>query len=85
MEFGGYLYGTTSKGGASGLGTVFRVGPTWAMTTKIAKSFTVIYSFHGGTDGATPYAGLIAVNGKLYGTTVYGGPSNNGTVYEITP
>lgn len=32
-----------------------------------------------------PNAGLIDVNGTLYGTTTYGGTYNNGTVFALTP
>jgi uncharacterized repeat protein (TIGR03803 family) len=34
-------------------------------------------------DGADPYAGLIYVNGTLYGTTYYGGLRGKGTVFAI--
>jgi len=44
----------------------------------------VIHSFIGGSDGAKPYGGLIqASDGNLYGTTQYGGPTDNGTVFKI--
>ena len=37
-----------------------------------------------GSDGATPFAGLIAdANGDLFGTTGNGGQSGDGTVFEI--
>jgi uncharacterized repeat protein (TIGR03803 family) len=49
-----------------------------------AKRFDSIYSFTGGSDGEAPYAGLIADTQRdLYGTTVYGGASDSGTVFEI--
>jgi uncharacterized repeat protein (TIGR03803 family) len=78
----GYLYGTTSIGGAIGEGTVFKITPAGTLTT--------LYSFcaQGGlcTDGAGPWAGLVqATNGYLYGTTYYGGAYNYGTVFKITP
>jgi uncharacterized repeat protein (TIGR03803 family) len=42
-----------------------------------------LYAFQGGSDGAGPFAGLIADNnGALYGTT-WGGP-NRGTVFKLT-
>src|ERR1039457_6695860 len=59
-------------------------------TTAIAlpaQSLTTLFSFDG-TDGATPYAGLVqATNGDLYGTTERGGSgiNNAGTVFRITP
>ena len=50
----------------------------------------VIYTFQGGSDGAVPYAGLIDVNGTLYGTTSYGGSTGCGgrgcgTAFSIDP
>ena len=72
------LYGTTMEGGANGDGTVFSI-------TRSATE-TVLYSFKGGSaDGEFPLAGLINVKGTLYGTTVYGDASNDGTVFSITP
>jgi len=73
----GTLYGTTVSGGANGDGTVFAIATSGAET--------VLYSFKGGSrDGENPYASLINVNGKLYGTTLYGGKYGNGTVFAIT-
>ena len=49
---------------------------------------TVLYSFcsqQDCTDGKTPYASLIDVNGTLYGTTANGGASGNGTVFALSP
>ena len=74
----GKLYGTTMEGGANGDGTVFSIAPSGKESVR--------YSFKGGSgDGEFPLAGLINVKGKLYGTTVYGGASDNGTVFSITP
>jgi uncharacterized repeat protein (TIGR03803 family) len=72
----GVLYGTTSSGGASFLGTVFKI------TTSGAES--VLHSFHGNGDGAVPQGGLTNLDGVLYGTTEYGGADNYGTVFKIT-
>jgi len=47
---------------------------------------SVLYRFKGGSDGAGPGASLIADKaGNLYGTTVNGGASSLGTVFEISP
>lgn len=75
----GNFYGTTYQGGASGSGTVFKVTPS--------GTETVLYSFAGGSsDGADPVAGLIqGSDGNFYGNTSAGGPSNLGTVFELTP
>jgi uncharacterized repeat protein (TIGR03803 family) len=79
INVNGTLYGTTSNGGASGVGTVFEI--------KKSGKETVLHSF-GGTsdgdgDGAGPYAGLLNVDGTLYGTTI-GGGGDFGTVFAIT-
>jgi uncharacterized repeat protein (TIGR03803 family) len=73
----GNMYGTTFSGGTNNLGAVFMVTPS--------GTETVIYSFAGGADGSHPVAGL-AINKKtgiLYGTTAYGGTTNNGTVFTL--
>jgi uncharacterized repeat protein (TIGR03803 family) len=37
-------------------------------------------------DGALPFGGLVqATDGNLYGTTVYGGANNQGTIFQVTP
>ena len=74
----GALYGTTSVGGQYGYGTVFKI------TTSGKES--ILYSFKGGdvSDGANPQAGVIEVNGTLYGTTRLGGKYGYGTVYSLT-
>jgi uncharacterized repeat protein (TIGR03803 family) len=45
----------------------------------------VLHSFGGSGDGEFPYAGLINVNGTLYGTTTHGGAKNAGTVFWLKP
>lgn len=83
----GNLYGTTSKGGAWGCGTVFKLSPQPANTWK----FTVLYAFNPGNpdsggDGCSPNSGVVLdAAGHLYGTTQDGGWYNWGTVYEIIP
>ena len=72
----GKLYGTTSRGGRDGYGTVFAITPSG---TEI-----VLHNFKGIPDGEYPYAGLINVNGTLYGTTYFGGAYDDGTVFSIT-
>ncbi|MBA4106556.1 MAG: hypothetical protein C0485_12425 [Pirellula sp.] len=73
----GNLYGTTSYGGASDLGTVFKLDlATGALTT--------LTSFNG-VNGANPYAGLVAdADGNLYSTTGFGGEFDAGTVFKLT-
>ncbi len=80
------LYGTTTSGGTSNLGTVFEISPPGTVWTE-----TVLYSFAGGSDGANPYGNLIFDKaGNLYGTTSAGGGNANcgggcGTVFELSP
>jgi uncharacterized repeat protein (TIGR03803 family) len=85
VNVNGTLYGTTSVGGANscrssnqGCGTVFSITPSGMET--------VLYSFKGGmSDGGVPEAGLLNVNGTMYGTTYNGGLYGGGTVFSITP
>jgi len=77
----GSFYGTTDSGGAYGKGTVFELAESDGKWIE-----TVIYSFKGQPDGATPYAALhMDTKGNLYGTTYYGGTDNLGTVFELSP
>ncbi len=48
-----------------------------------AQTFTNLYNFTGGNDGANPVAGLILSGSTLYGTAQYGGTNGNGTVFKI--
>ena len=52
---------------------------------KPSPSNPTIYLFQGQPDGGLPYAGLVTVNGTLYGTTSAGGTSNLGAVFSVTP
>jgi uncharacterized repeat protein (TIGR03803 family) len=82
VHLNGNFYGTTAYDSSYGAGAVYQLTPS--------GKETVLYNFYTGTtDGNTPMAGLVNVNGVLYGTTMYGG--NNcggagcGAVYAITP
>ncbi|MFO1433737.1 MAG: choice-of-anchor tandem repeat GloVer-containing protein [Candidatus Competibacteraceae bacterium] len=78
QDSAGNLYGTTWNGGPNGGGTIYRLAPDGA--------FTVLHAFNYETDGVNPTAGVIQDSaGNLYGTTPYGGPSGNGTVYRLDP
>jgi uncharacterized repeat protein (TIGR03803 family) len=80
LDPNGSFYGTTSSGGNNVAGTIFKITSTGKLTT--------LYHFcemSGCTDGANPESGLLlAGNGILYGTTVYGGSNNLGTVFSLT-
>lgn len=83
----GDLFGTTLHGGyvPGGVGTVF------VMNT--AGREAVIHDFGKGSDGEFPTAGLVALNGTLYGTTTGGGTNSGrclssyfgcGTLFKIS-
>ena len=78
LDGAGNLYGTTFGGGASSLGTVFR------MKTD-GTGFALLRSFAGGAaDGSRPEAPVaLDSGGTLYGTTYYGGSADGGTVYRV--
>ncbi|HTT84104.1 MAG TPA: choice-of-anchor tandem repeat GloVer-containing protein [Rhizomicrobium sp.] len=79
IDVKGTLYSTTPAGGASNYGTVFSIDPN-------TGTETVVYSFcsqQNCTDGAAPVAGLIDVDGILYGTTEGGGAHSGGTVFSL--
>ena len=47
---------------------------------------TVLHAFTGGSDGGNRYGGVALDSaGNLYGTTYYGGASNAGVVYKLSP
>ncbi|MGA7463179.1 MAG: choice-of-anchor tandem repeat GloVer-containing protein [Candidatus Korobacteraceae bacterium] len=89
----GDMYGTTSGGGytdcypdESSCGTVFELTPSGGGWTE-----SIIHDFGSGTDGWSPYSGVVLDTvGNVYGTTFYGGnggcaPTGCGTVYQLMP
>jgi uncharacterized repeat protein (TIGR03803 family) len=84
IDVGGFLYGTTRAGGSNQEGSVFSIN------TQTGTE-TVAHSFGGGGDGIYPYAAVVKIGGKLYGTAIEGGSSSYcngngcGAVFEITP
>jgi uncharacterized repeat protein (TIGR03803 family) len=73
----GNFYSTTSGGGSSGKGVVFKRSKGGAET--------VLYNFTGGNDGGEPLAGLIRdAAGNLYGTTFASGGSGYGVAFKLS-
>ena len=71
----GNFYGTTTQGGPSDLGTVYKITPNGA--------FTLLHAFDG-SDGITPVGELIeGIDGNFYGVT--NGSGGSGTIFQITP
>jgi uncharacterized repeat protein (TIGR03803 family) len=73
-EVKGLLYGTTQSGGAYGGGTLFSIDPS-------TGAEIILHSFGFPPDGLTPAAGLLDVNGTLYGTTLTG-DKGGGTIFS---
>ena len=76
----GNLYGTTVYGGTYGQGAIYEL-------TRDGGGWTerVLYSL-GADGGSQPMAGLARDSaGNLYGVTCYGGASNRGAVFKLTP
>jgi uncharacterized repeat protein (TIGR03803 family) len=88
LLYKGKLYGTATNGGGTGCGgygcgIVFEISPPVPPST--AWKETIIYRF-AQFHGSFPYSNLIVdKDGNLYGTTSMGGPSDNGTVFELAP
>jgi uncharacterized repeat protein (TIGR03803 family) len=76
----GNSYGTTARGGAADLGTVFRMTSVGVLTTLVE------FTGQGGSHkGSYPQAGLVRGNdGRFYGTTSRGGASDLGTLFSVT-
>lgn len=73
----GHLYGTSFIGGTEGAGTIYRVTLAGEMSVLRSLGATT-------TDASLPYTGLVqAPDNFLYGTTLYGGNNNKGTIFRI--
>ena len=81
LDAKGNLYGITYVGGASNLGTVFRLSPSgssWKLTT--------LHTFTGTGDGGRPLGILFDAAGNIFGNTQYGRTTANpcGEVFELS-
>ena len=76
VDGAGNVYGATSDGGPTNGGIVFKIDAT--------ASYSVVHFFAGGTsDGAEPSDLVFDSAGNLYGSTILGGPNENGTIFKI--
>ncbi len=90
----GNLYGTTSDGGASGYGTIYRLAPdgSGGWTYKVLHTFC---TKAGCPDGGRSFAALTYQGqasgalydgtAPLYGATTGGGSQSQGVVFSLTP
>jgi uncharacterized repeat protein (TIGR03803 family) len=78
----GRLYGAASVGGTAGFGTLFALDP-------VGGVYTVMHQFDGLTGVGPEGELLLGVDGRLYGTTAFGGEvwsttnSGYGTIFAI--
>lgn len=76
---GGAWFGATSAGGAHAMGSIYRLDPDGTLS--------VLHSFAGGADGATPTSRpVVGADGALYGTTSAGGQAGQcglGTLWRL--
>src|SRR5262249_29467380 len=73
----GNIFGVSEFGGANGYGVIFE--------RDAEGDEGIVHSFGGAGDGQEPDgAPLIASDGNMYGTTVQGGASNNGVIWDLS-
>ncbi|MGA7460523.1 MAG: choice-of-anchor tandem repeat GloVer-containing protein [Candidatus Korobacteraceae bacterium] len=88
-DAGGNLYGVSEYGGNfncnNGCGVVYKLSPSDGGWT-----YSQVYAFTGGSDGAYPYGGVVLdSSGNIYGTTSVGGTHTCGSqgcgvVWEVS-
>jgi uncharacterized repeat protein (TIGR03803 family) len=80
----GNLYGATTVGGIAGLGVVYKLSHTSSGWKQ-----TVLHSFTGNSDGATPFLNettlALDAHGNIYGSTYRGGAADAGIVFKLSP
>jgi uncharacterized repeat protein (TIGR03803 family) len=73
----GNFYGTCESGSSNQYGSIFKVTPT--------GMFSLLHSFTNGIEGSSPAGPLTqGTDGTFYGTTLYGGDNDFGTMFRIT-
>ena len=76
MDSSGNLYGTTTLGGTSNAGTIFKLAPD--------GTETVLWSFTGGLDGGNPACSLVRnLSGELFGAAPAGGANGHGNAFRL--
>ena len=75
---GTFLYGTTTNGGTSDFGTLFKI-----MTD--GTGYVKLLNFEGATNGKRPCGSLMSDGTFLYGMTSNGGINDFGTIFKIMP
>lgn len=77
LQSGHLLYGLTTQGGASNLGSIYSVDLN-------DNSEKVLFSFNNWlVDGSLPYGSLAQIGSVLYGMTAAGGSVNAGVIFSF--
>jgi uncharacterized repeat protein (TIGR03803 family) len=86
LDTAGNLYGTTSEGGISNSSTCAPTcGTVYELIASSGYTEKQLWLFHGTSDGAYPFAGVIFdSSGNLYGSTINGGNNGAGTAFKLT-
>ena len=79
VVYKGRLYGVTF-----GCENTNKYGVLYEVSLKTGEE-RVLHIFTDGSDGGNPDAELLLYKGALYGTTMYGGTDNVGTVFKYVP
>jgi uncharacterized repeat protein (TIGR03803 family) len=75
----GHFYGVQQFGGKHGYGSMVKFTPA-------TRSFSVLYSFTNGVDGADPWTPLVlGSDGTFYGTSWDGGEYDSGAIFSLSP
>ncbi len=82
----GVLYGATAYGGNDGPGCSGHgiVGCGTLFSIDASARERVIYRFKGEPDGANPWMSPAFTKNALYGTTLAGGASDDGTIFQFS-
>jgi uncharacterized repeat protein (TIGR03803 family) len=73
---GNTVYGTTYSGGPFGYGTIFSVHTD-------GSGFVNLHSFTGDVDGGHLFSSLVILGQVVYGTSFFGGDTNNGYLFKM--
>ena len=78
LSDGTFLYGMTSAGGTSNLGTIFKIKPD-------GTGYAKLHDFLVSSNGRQPRGNLIYDGTFLYGMTLQGGVNDMGVIFKIKP
>ena len=79
----GVVAGLRRLGGAQAYVPRFAARSAIAAHGASTRDYTILYDFSPGRDGSWPQTGVTALNGRLFGTTSWGGHID-GVVYKLT-